>query len=332
MTVGKLIRIASAAASGAALVAYTRYRNEMRGIRAAVDGGSSIAQTSLGAVEYAERGTGEPMLVIHGAGGGYDQGLLIGNDIGSSHRIIAPSRFGYLKAPVPKDSSPAAQADTIAALLEFLGIANTVVVGVSAGAPSAIELALRHADRVSALILLVPRTYDPTGSIGVDESPESRAVLTLVESSADFLFWLGMRIARRALVRFLGVRPCVEANASEKDRERVTQVMRSILPLSSRVRGIAVDSQVKLSPWPLERIAVPTLVVSAKDDLFKTLPGARYTAAHIRDAKLEVLESGGHLMVGQTERLRSRIEEFLAGQVAMRHSKTRRARTVPVAA
>jgi len=311
MAVRNRIRILSAAASAATLVAYARYRKEIREIRDCVDRGSTIAETAAGPIEYAEAGAGEPLLLIHGAGGGYDQGLLIARDFGEGHRVIAPSRFGYLKTPVPEDVSPAAQADAHAALLDFLGIGKSIVAGASAGAPSAIEFALRYPDRVRALILLVPRTYDPTNSIGVDDSMRSQMVLRLVEASADFLFWLAMRVARSSVVRFLGVPPELEAAASDEDRRQVTEIMRSVLPLSSRVAGIAVDSGITLSPWPLERIRVPVLIISAADDLFKTLPGAQFTAEHIRGAELRVLKRGGHLMVGQGAQVKSWIRQFL---------------------
>jgi pimeloyl-ACP methyl ester carboxylesterase len=327
MFIGKLTRILSAAVSTAGVVAYVRYRKEMDAIRAALDSGGTIAETEKGPIEYAEAGEGEPFLMVHGAGGGYDQGLLIAEDFDEGYRVIAPSRFGYLKTPVPKDSSPAAQADAHAALLDFLGIQRAVVAGASAGAPSVIELALRHPERVSALILLVPRTYHPAQTAHADESAESRFVLQLVQSAADFSFWLATRVSRRSVVRFLGVPPEVEAKASEEDRERVTRVIKSILPLSSRARGILVDSAAEIAPWPLERISCPVLIISAEDDLFKTLPGARFTAEHIDGAELHVLRSGGHLMVGQTATVRKLVRAFLkrhrtaAGRDQAKHRK-----------
>lgn len=139
-----LLRVLSASASAAALVAYARFRRELGGLSARLEAGGTIAKTAAGPIEYAETGRGEPMFVIHGAGGGYDQGLFLGRDIGEGHRVIAPSRFGYLKTLVPDDSSPAAQADAHAALLDYLGIRKCVVAAASAGAPSAIELALRQ--------------------------------------------------------------------------------------------------------------------------------------------------------------------------------------------
>ena len=312
MRLPRPLGMASALGVAAGVATHSRYRREMRQIVAAVEAGGIIAETALGPIEYAERGDGEPLLLIHGAGGGYDQGLLIARDFGEGLRIIAPSRFGYLRTPAPEDASPAAQAEAHAALLDFLGIDRCIVAGASAGAPSAIEFALRHPERAAALILLVPRTYHPTDPVGVDEQLTSQMILRLIERSADFLFWLAIGVARGAVVRFLGVPPRLEAAASPEERERVTQVMRSVLPLSRRVRGITVDSNAAVGPWPLEQMRVPTLIVSAEDDLFRTLPGARFTAEHLPDAKLKILESGGHLMVGKGEQVQRWIRDFLS--------------------
>ena len=51
------------------------------------------------------------------------------------------------RTAMPVDASPAAQADAHLALMDALGIDRAVVLGVSAGAPSAMQLALRHPDR-----------------------------------------------------------------------------------------------------------------------------------------------------------------------------------------
>ena len=130
-------------------------------------------------------------------------------------------------------------------------------------------------------------------------------------AGADFAFWAAARFARRSIVRFLGVPPEVEARAAPADRERVSQVIRSILPLSKRMAGLEVDAAAKISGWPLQRIKVPTLVISATDDLYGTLPAAGYTAEQIPNAELMVLASGGHLMVGRGDEVRDRIASFL---------------------
>ena len=308
-----LLGLASALGSAAAAASFhARYRRDMKRIGAALDAGSAVARTATGPVEYGREGAGPPVLVIHGAGGGYDQGLLLGRELfGSGYDIVAPSRFGYLKTPVPDRASPADQADANAALLDTLGIRRAIVVGVSAGAPSAIEMALRHPARVSALILAVPRAWSPDAELS--RAPlESARVFKAVQSGGDFAFWCAIRLARRSVVHFLGVPPCLEAGAAPQERERVTGIMRGILPVSRRVAGIANDGATRIEAWPLERIDAPTLVISAEDDGYGTLPCARDPAAHIRGAELMVLEDGGHLMVGRTREVRDRVALFLA--------------------
>jgi 2-hydroxy-6-oxonona-2,4-dienedioate hydrolase len=129
---------------GGAVVAVLHfYSYEIGRAREAAQRGSLLADTYVGPIEYAERGAGIPLLSIHGAGGGFDQGLTNATEFaGENFRVIAPSRFGYLRTPVPQDASPAAQADAHAALLSNLNVPKAIVIGVSAGARSAIELAL----------------------------------------------------------------------------------------------------------------------------------------------------------------------------------------------
>jgi 2-hydroxy-6-oxonona-2,4-dienedioate hydrolase len=295
------------AVGGALLGAYQRDISEQR---KRVREGGRIVQTPFGPIEYATAGSGPPALVIHGAGGGYDQGLLLGQSF-PGFRVIAPSRFGYLGTPTPADISPAAQADAHAALLDSLGVEKAVVAGISAGAPSAVELALRHADRVRALILVVPRGYAPGQPA---EAPATHAgIMQLVMTGADFAFWAATRIARSKVVQFVGVPPEVEARATPAERERVDAVIRGILPLSMRIEGLRNDSAIALGPLPLERIKAPTLIVSARDDLFGTLPAAEHLAERIPGARLVVLDTGGHLCVGRQGEVNGAFADLLAG-------------------
>lgn len=310
-----LLGMASAAASlGAAAALYASYRRDLKRLIAAVEAGSEIIDTAGGPIEYGREGSGPPVLVVHGAGGGYDQGLFLGRDMfGPAFDVIAPSRFGYLRTWLPDIATPAAQADAHAALLDRIKVPEAIVVGVSAGAPSAIELALRHPSRVTALILAVPRAWSPDAELS-QQPFESARVFKAVETGGDFSYWLAMRLARPSVVHFLGVPQTLEAKASPQERARVTEVMRSILPLSRRLAGLRNDSATEIRGWPLERVKAPTLIISAADDLYGTLPLARYTAERIRGAELMELESGGHLMVGRGAEVRARILAFLGRQ------------------
>src|SRR6185437_6784067 len=95
-------------------------------------------------------------------GGGFDQGRQFAAILANrGYRVIAVSRFGYLRTPLPADASAEAQARAHACLLDALHIRRAAIIGASAGAPSSILFALQYPERVSALGLLVPAAYVP---------------------------------------------------------------------------------------------------------------------------------------------------------------------------
>ena len=127
-----------------------------------------MLHTACGDIEFAESGPADApaVLLVHGSGGGFDQGLAIGQSLAPRGvRLIAPSRFGYLRSPFPADPSGERQADHLACLLDALGLADAAVMGVSAGAVSALHFAVRHPQRTRALLLVVPAVYRPDPAV-----------------------------------------------------------------------------------------------------------------------------------------------------------------------
>jgi 2-hydroxy-6-oxonona-2,4-dienedioate hydrolase len=300
------------------------YREEIRRARARVAAGSRMLETASGPIEYAEAGEGQPVLVIHGAGGGYDQGLdLAAGLVRYGYRVITVSRFGYLRTPLPRDASPAAQADAHAAVLDALHIPRCAVFGVSAGGPSALQLALHHPDRVTALILMVPAVYAPRSQDGATSKRMSILGSTLMDLTlrSDFLFWLALRLAPRAMTRaVLGTPPGLLTQADPTERARVQVVLDHVLPVSSRRLGLINDAAVvtRLPRFELERLESPTLIISAQDDLYQTFAGSRYSAEHIPDARFIGYPTGGHLLVGHEGEATAAIVDFFAAHAPSR--------------
>jgi pimeloyl-ACP methyl ester carboxylesterase len=116
-------------------VTYPRFRADVQPNRERLLRGSDIVTTEeFGDIEYAVQGKGPPVLAVHGAGGGYDQDLFIGEHyVGDGHRFIAPWRFGYVRSSIPDTGSPAAQAGAYVALLDYLDIEQVAVVAFSDG-------------------------------------------------------------------------------------------------------------------------------------------------------------------------------------------------------
>ena len=314
--VRKVLFVGAAAIVGLGAWSYAAYRPTRDRAWQRISAGSRIAATRCGPIEVAEAGAGPPVLVVHGAGGGFDQGLDLGAGlVRAGFHVIAPSRFGYLRTPMPADASAEAQADAHACLLDALGVARAAIVGVSAGGTSALKLAARHPERATALVLLVPAVYAPRPEGGAT-TRASPTLMMLFDTAlrSDFLFWAGSTLAPRTFVRtVLGTPADLVATAPAAERARIAAVLDHILPVSARRAGLLNDAKVLSSSArdDLERIGTATLAISAADDLYGTFEGARYTAEHIPGARFVGYPSGGHMLVGHDAATSEEIATFL---------------------
>jgi 2-hydroxy-6-oxonona-2,4-dienedioate hydrolase len=300
-----------------ALWVWWKFDQDLSAAALRAERGSTVVQTACGPIEYQAAGSGKPLLIVHGSGGGQDQGMVFAHKLaGRGVRVIAISRFGYLRTPMPTDGSPAAQADTNVCLLDALGIRTVAVLGASAGAPSATQMAIRHPDRVNGLILVVPIAYRPVLANEVASPPIPASVENLMFRvlDSDFLFWAALHLARNQVIKWvLATPPSLVANASPQERERVDAIIETILPVSRRAAGLRSDSVLgkHLPPYALDAIRCPTLVVSARDDGYGTFSRAQYVATKIAGAKFVGFERGGHLWVGHDDELQAEILELL---------------------
>jgi len=311
-----VLAIVAAAVLVAAFAIRSRFERDLALAASRSAQGSTVVATRCGPIEVQAAGAGIPLLIIHGSGGGHDQGMAWARPlVAHGVRVVAMSRFGYLRTPRPADATPEAQADAHICLLDALGVGKAAVMGVSAGGPSALQTAIRHPDRVSALVLVVPITYKP-GTVADSAPPVSDAkdALLLRLLGSDFLFWTGLHLARDPLVRHvLATPPELVAAASAIERARVNDLAERILPVSTRAAGLRDDTRLgkSLGPYALESIRVPTLVVSARDDGFGTYAGAQYTGGRIAGATFIGFDDGGHLLVGHDEAVRHEIVKLL---------------------
>jgi pimeloyl-ACP methyl ester carboxylesterase len=314
---GAILSLVFVIVAAVGVVGGYHFERDLAAARARVAAGSRIAQTACGPIEYGEAGSGPPVLLIHGAGGGFDQGLELGAPlVAAGYRVIAPSRFGYLRTPLPADASPASQADAHACLLDALHVDKAVVLGGSAGAPSALRLCLRHGERCRALVLVSPMTWAPPLP-GSPAAPPNAIVAAVTKAlvQSDLAFWSLGRLSRDTMLRLILATPPADFRAAPPaEQARALALLRHILPVAPRAAGLWFDStiQPRLQRPALERLAVPTLVIAVEDDLFGFYPGARYTAGHIPGARFVGYATGGHLWLGHQDALWGEVLRFLA--------------------
>jgi 2-hydroxy-6-oxonona-2,4-dienedioate hydrolase len=309
--------LALAAGSLAALAtagAARSFHHDLARARAGLHGRSTLAATRAGAMEYAEAGTGPPVLMIHGTGGGFDQGLAFAHGLaGAGWRIVAPSRFGYLRSDFPADASSEAQADAFVDLLDALGLDRVPVVGGSAGALSAMAFAIRHPDRCAGLAALVPAAFAPGRPAPRPPNAVAEAIIEYGLRS-DLLFWLGMTLAEDAMIAsLLATDPALVHAAGPAEQARIRAILRGILPVSARARGLLNDARLAgdPAPMPLGRITAPTLALSLEDDRFETLAAARHLADSVPGARLVTWPVGGHVWVGRDAAVTAELDAFL---------------------
>ena len=270
----------------------------------------TVIQSRFGDLEYAEGGTGAAVLVVHGSGGGYDQGELIaGAVLDDGFRWIAPSRFGYLRSALREGVTWDDQADAYAALLDRLGIDNVAVVAMSQGGPSALLFAALHPDRVASLTLI---------SCGVASSPAQEQAqandkgdrLTTI-FRYDFAYWAVTRLFRKQFLTLLGANDEVVAGLTDGQRQLFDRFIDYMNPASLRSAGVGFDNRAAMPGNRIAAITAPTLILHARDDTLQLFHNAEFAASAIAGSELVAFDKGGHFLIG--------VEQPAIGQAVRTH-------------
>jgi pimeloyl-ACP methyl ester carboxylesterase len=297
------------AVAGSALVAFARarYQRDLRRDQERLDTFKpSVIDTPFGRVEYAQAGDGPPVLVVHGVFGGFDFGVGVGRvNVPPGYRIISPSRFGFFGSPLPADPSPAAQADAFAALLDHLEIDALPLIAFSAGSSSAVQLALRHPERVARLVLISPNAPHP------EPLPKPPRLLAPIIFSQP-VFW-AMRLLARSRLEGMSGTPAGFV-PDEREHAALHEIVDSLFPVGPRVRGTIYDGYVgnaDIASYPFESMTVPTLVVAAEDDTLAPYKDSRAMAERIPGAQFVTVHRGGHTLTQLDAGARRAVAEFL---------------------
>jgi pimeloyl-ACP methyl ester carboxylesterase len=128
-------------------------------------------------LEYQERGSGEPLICIHG-GMIADTFEAVSGKLAGSYRLITYRRRGFYNTPPHENPTFSKDAADIIALLDHLGITSAHVAGHSVGGSTALQLALDASQRVHTLALL--EAFTPVG-----DTPAAASFGSGVTASAE---------------------------------------------------------------------------------------------------------------------------------------------------
>lgn len=268
---------------------------------------STVVETAKGPVEYTMRGESGPLtLFVHGRPGGYDSAPRA-----PEHgRVLTPSRPGYLRTPLAVGVSPAEQAQAYAALLDALEITEPLIVmGASAGGPSAIEFVASFPQRSAALVLVEP--------LSQPRSDGNRPFFL----RNDFSVWLMFRAVEllrgpEGLVEMVIPDPA-NRNLILTDAARTEEfgaLVWTMWPVSRRNAGWDSDTeQFRAFSLPLDAITVPTLIMHGTADVNAPFADSQTLAKQIPHAHFHAIEGADHMMpFTHREELRLVQQSFLS--------------------
>lgn len=316
--VGSLILVGVAVA--AALVAITlAFQRDMAQAHARIQGRSELLDTPQGQIEFTQSGTGPAVLVVHGSGGGFDQGELLARAAlgpeAARHRVITPSRFGYLRSTFRSGATFEDQAQAYVHLLDHLGIDRVAVIAFSHGGPSALLLAARHPQRVSSLTLLSAGVASSAAPAQREADARGDALMRIYRH--DVFYWALTTFLRTRFLELMGADAAVAARLTPEQRQSVDDLIDVMNPVAPRAAGAAFDNGAAMPNERIAAIRAPTLIVHARDDRLQQFHNAEFAHRTIAGSQLVAFERGGHLVLAvEQARIRALVAQQLGADPA----------------
>lgn len=308
---------------GVAVVITIWFGIDTRRAYARITGNSTLLSSPLGDVEFKRGGTGVPVLVVHGSGGGFDQGELIAKAIlDERFDWIAPSRFGYLRSTFYQGATFDNQAEAYAHLLDSLGLSKVAVLALSHGGPSALLFAALYPERVSSLTLLSSGVAS-SSEVGQAEANQKGAALTAI-FKFEIFYWVVRKFLRNRLMQLMGASDNVIADLTTEQRTLVNRLIDYMAPVVPRYEGVAFDSKATMPNERVAAIRAPTLIVHAMDDSLQLFHNAEYAATHIPGARLVPFNRGGHVLLAvEQSAIQAEVRRFILTHAGRSQSVTK---------
>ena len=231
----------------------------------------------------ADEGRGPPLLLVHGFPLDHSMWQHQLAAFAPDHRVIAPDLRGFGHSDVTPGTVGMDQfADDLAALLDALHVTEPVTFcGLSMGGYIAWQFWLRHASRLSRLVLCDTRAVADT-----DEVARGRRV------TAERVLQEGPAIVADTMLGRL----CCDATRREQP-ELVADLRRVILAtaphgIAAALRGMAQRPDVTAL---LAEVRVPTLVICGAHDEISPVEEMRQIAANIPAAQFAIVPNSGHM-------------------------------------
>lgn len=276
-----------------------------------------VFKVSLGSgqIEYSLVGTGKPILILHGGHSNCRETLSHKGLDQNNFQLITPSRPGYGNTPLGKNTSPESAANLLCELLDSLQIEKVLVLGVSAGGPTAIAFASLFPNRIDKLVLasaVTKKWMDLTDT-------NYKKAQKIFHPKMEKITWFFLRTFVKIMPSFIA-KSMFEELSTLRDYEIQNQEkksLKSMLLKQGSGSGFLNDLSQVVDENGLERIVCPTLIVHSENDHAVDITHALHASKKIPHSKLmKTYNSWGHLIwLGpEADEILSKINSFFSGE------------------
>ena len=252
---------------------------------------------------YEVHGEGFPLVMIMGLGADSNWWPpRIIEELSEDYKVVVFDNRGAGRSDKPDNRYTIdLMADDVLGLLDYLGIRKAYVLGVSMGGMIAQSLAIRYPEIVEKLVLCVT---SPGGPEAVPPTPEAMKQLLLDRSSVS------VDVLAEMLIKTLLTRDYIEEH-SEELKSYIMKALQYPMPAHAYMRQLEAISEFNAYD-KLDKIRVPTLVISGGKDIIIPPENGRLLARKIPNSKLVVFENSGHgLILQELDRFVSIVKKFL---------------------
>jgi len=252
------------------------------------------AVTEAGIIEYSDTGKGMPLLFIHGGHSNSKETLFHKGFDKDTFRLITPSRPGYGKTPLTENGSAGKTAALFISLLDKLHLEKVIVIGISAGGLTAIEITANYPERVSKLILISAVTKK---WLTEKDNTYQKGKILFNPALEKYTWWLYRS--------FFKVYPKMAASLLAKELSKKVfplekpeiEELYNMVDKQRSKRGFVNDLNQDIPQGIINKITSPTLILHSLNDNAVCIEHAKFAANNILRSLLKTYNNNwGHLL------------------------------------